>query len=82
MALTVGDFGAAMLAFTTAATVLVGLLFVAASGVARAQDATVERLRAQAPTVKRWGGWVLVGVGIWFVALALFAEAFASLFAV
>jgi hypothetical protein len=32
--------------------------------------------------VKRWGGWVLAGVGGWFIALAVFADFFADVFPV
>ncbi|MEX2210348.1 MAG: hypothetical protein WD689_01095 [Gaiellaceae bacterium] len=71
-----------MAAFAVAALVIVALLFAAASGVARAQQATVERIKAQAPAVKRWGGFVLLGVGAWFIVLAVFADAFADLFPV
>lgn len=66
----------------TAAIVLVGLVFVAAFGVAGAQEHTLERIRAQAPRVKQWGGWILLVVGVWFLALALFADFFAGIFPV
>jgi hypothetical protein len=81
-ALTVGGFAAALAAFVVTATVLVGLLFAAALLVATAQQQTVERLRAGTPTVKRWGGWVLIAVGGWFVILGVWAEQFARLFPV
>lgn len=71
-----------MSAFVAASVVLVGLLFVAALSISGAQDRTVSRIRAQAPTVKRWGGWILVAVGVWFLALAVFADRFADLFPV
>lgn len=50
--------------------------------VARAQEGLVAGLRAHAEEVKRWGGWVLGAVGVWLVALAVFADAFARLFPV
>jgi hypothetical protein len=58
------------------------LLFAAAFGVARAEEATLDRVKAQAPTVKRWGGRILIAVGIWFLILAVFADFFASIFPV
>lgn len=61
---------------------LVVLLFAAAAGVALAREGFTERLRSGAPAVKRWGGNVLVAVGLWLVALAVFADAFARLFPV
>ena len=77
-----GGFQAALVAFVVASVVLTGLVFAAAFGVARAQDETIERIRAQAPRVKRWGGAILVAVGVWFLALASFADVFAGLFPV
>jgi cytochrome c biogenesis protein CcdA len=62
--------------------VLVGLLFAAALTVARAQEGVVSRVQAHAPRVKRYSGVVLIGVGVWFLALAVFADLFADLFPV
>ena len=62
--------------------VLVGLLFVAALVVARAQEGVVSRVQAHAPTVKRWSGVVLIVLGVWFLALVVFADFFADLFRV
>jgi cytochrome c biogenesis protein CcdA len=61
---------------------MVLLVFSAALGVARAEEATVERIKAQAPRIKTWGGWILVAVGGWFVILAVFADFFAQVFPV
>jgi cytochrome c biogenesis protein CcdA len=61
---------------------LVALVFVAAVAVSRAEAATIERIEAQGPTVKRWGGRVLIAVGAWFLILALFAGSFERLFPV
>jgi hypothetical protein len=57
-------------------------LFAAAVGVARAEQSTLARVEAQGPRVKRWAGWVLIGVGGWFLVLALFADFFARVFPV
>lgn len=62
--------------------VLVGLLFTAAFTVSRAQQSTVERIQASAPGVKKWGGAILVLVGVWFISLAVFADFFAQYFSV
>lgn len=70
------------MAFLVASIVLVGLVFAAAFGVAGAQDQTIKNIRAHAPRVKRWGGWVLVTVGAWFLSLAVFADFFADIFPV
>ena len=58
------------------------LTFALAFLVDRAREATVERLRASAPRIKRWGGAILVLVGAWTLLLGLFAEEFARLFPV
>lgn len=70
------------MAFTTAAATLVVLTFGIALLVAGAQEATVERLQAGAPRIKRWGGALLLIVGTWTLVLGLFAEAFATAFPV
>lgn len=77
-----GGFAAGFSAFLMASVVLVGLLFAAALGVAGAQDQTIKTIRAHAPRVKRWGGWILVAVGAWFLSLAVFADFFADIFLV
>lgn len=58
------------------------LLFAAALVVAAAGEQLVARLRAGAPAVKHWGGYVLIAVGAWFVALGVFTGTFARLFPV
>jgi hypothetical protein len=58
------------------------LAFAAAFSVSWAKERTVHRLQAMAPAVKRWGGAVLVVLGGWFMALGVFAQAFARLFPV
>lgn len=57
-------------------------MFALVGTVAAAQERTVASLRAAAPSVKRWGGWILVVVGAWFVVLGLFADFFADVFPV
>lgn len=81
-ALISGGVLAALIAFAVAAVVIVVLMFTAAVTVAGAQEATVERFQTAAPAVKRWGGWLLVLVGAWFVILAVFAQQFATIFPV
>lgn len=58
------------------------LAFTAAFVVAFAEEELTNRLQAGAPAVKRWGGVVLIVVGMWFVALGVFANAFARIFPV
>lgn len=72
----------AVVAFAVTAVVLVLLLFAAALGVAVGQERLVEQLRSSAPSIKHWGGYVLMLVGAWFLALGVFADRFAGLFPV
>lgn len=72
----------ALAAFVVAALAIMACLFAAAFGVASAERATLERIEARGPQVKRWTGWVLVAVGAWLLALAVFAEFFAGVFPV
>jgi hypothetical protein len=57
-------------------------MFALALALAAAQEETVRSMREGAPAVKRWGGRILVAVGIWFLALAVFAHFFAHVFPV
>ena len=61
---------------------LVLLVFAAAFGVAHAEETTLDRIKVQAPTVKRWGGRILIAVGVWFLVLAVFADFFEGIFPV
>ena len=61
---------------------LVALLFTAALVVGRAQEGVIAKLETHAPTIKRWTGAVLIVIGVWFLALAAFADFFADLFPV
>lgn len=53
-----------------------------AVAIGTAQERLVATLRAAAPQVKRWGGVILIIVGLWFLALAAWAETFARIFPV
>ena len=65
-----------------AAIALVLLMFVLALALAAAQERTVRAMREGAPAAKRWGGRILVTVGTWFLALAVFTHYFARIFPV
>lgn len=77
-----GGVDAAVLAFTGASLVLVILVLASAFTIGTAEDRTIETLRSQAPRVKRWGGVILVAVGVWFLLLAALSGSFAELFPV
>lgn len=81
-AFTIGGFGAALVAFADAAVTMVLLMFGLALAIATAQERIVATLQARVAEVKRWGGWILVLVGVWFLVLAIFANVFAQIFPV
>jgi CHASE2 domain-containing sensor protein len=57
-------------------------MFFVLVAVAQAQTGVVSALRASAPEVKRWGGWLLLAVGSWLLVLGVFAGFFADRFPV
>ena len=57
-------------------------MFSLAVAIATAQERLVDALRANVGRVKRWGGWILTGVGVWLMALGAFADFFATVFPV
>ena len=71
-----------MLAFVVAAITIVLLLFGVSYAVGTAQEGVVARLRSATPAVKRWSGYILVGVGAWFIVLSVFADFFSGSFPV
>jgi hypothetical protein len=77
-----GGSASAVVAFLAAAGVLALLVFAFALIVARAQQTTVQAIRARVGQVKRYGGYVLVAVGVWTVVLAIFADLAARYFPV
>ena len=72
----------ALTAFAVVAVAIMACVFAAATGVASAEQATLARIETRAPQVKRWTGLVVLGVGVWFLLLAIFADTFAQLFPV
>lgn len=59
-----------MLAFTTAAAVFVTLIVTASVAVSFMNADALRPVRTTGPTVKRWSGYVLIAVGLWFILLA------------
>lgn len=70
------------MAFIVTAVVIVSLMFGLAAAIAGAQEQAIDRLKQSAPAIKRWGGWILLAVGVWMAALAIFADFFAGIFTV
>lgn len=77
-----GRIAASFLAFLVAALTIMLLMFGLAFIIGTAQERLVERLKASTPTVKRWGAYILVSVGVWFIILGFFANYFATVFPV
>jgi hypothetical protein len=71
-----------LIAFVVAAATLVVLMFILVTAIGTAHERVLSRLRASPAFVKRWGGWILVLVGAWFIVLAIWADYFADLFPV
>ncbi|MGH2544313.1 MAG: hypothetical protein ACRDIB_16095 [Ardenticatenaceae bacterium] len=65
-----------------AATTITLLLFGLVAAIATAQERVVATLRANVTQVKQWGGVVLLFVGAWLIALAIWAEFFVQFFPV
>ena len=71
--LTVGAVETAT-AMATAALVFVVLLVMASILVSAVDATSFQPMRMVGPTLKRWSGFVLVAVGVWFVTLATLSD--------
>lgn len=71
-----------MAAFGVAGLVIVLLIFGLAIAIGTAQTEFITRLRAEAPQVKRWGGFILIIVGLWTIAIGIWAQFFSQFFPV
>lgn len=58
------------------------LIFGLALAIGLAQEQFITRLRAEAPRVTRWGGVILLIVGLWTIAIGIWAEFFSQFFPV
>ena len=58
------------------------LIFILAVAIATAQERFVSTLRAGVGQVKQWGGRLLILVGLWLIALSIWADFFAQFFPV
>lgn len=70
------------MAFVTAAVVMVLLMFGLSLVIATAQEHIVDMLRANVTQVKRWGGAILILIGLWLIVLGIWANMFAHIFPV
>jgi len=80
--LTVGGRAAAPVAFATAALTMTLLALCLAILVGTAQQRVVDALKGGTQRVKQWSGVILLLVGAWLIALAIWADFFARLFPV
>lgn len=72
----------ALLTFIVVAITMVILFFSLATGIAFAEAQVISSIKARTQHVKRWGGFILIAVGIWFISLTVFVDFFASIFSV
>ena len=61
---------------------MVFLMFALSLAVALAQSRFIDTLKVSVHEVKRWGGWILIVVGIWLVILGIWANFLANFFRV
>jgi len=61
---------------------MVLLMFGLALVIATAQEQIVGALRANVTQVKRWGGIILILIGVWLITLGIWANGFAQIFPV
>ncbi len=57
-------------------------MFTLALLLATARERLVDTIKGGAPTIKTWGGRILIAVGIWFILLGSFAGFFSDIFPV
>lgn len=57
-------------------------MFVLSFAIAFAQERLVDTLRTSVVQIKKWGGRILILVGLWLIILAIFAQTFARIFPV
>ena len=69
-------------AFAVAAIVIVMLMFALSLGIATAQERFVGTLREKVFFVKKWGGYILILVGLWLIMLSIWTTFFVSVFPV
>lgn len=75
-------FSGALSAFALASVTITALLLGLSVSLALAQDAVTRFLDSGPVLVKRWTGIALIAVGVWLIALALWAGFFARVFPV
>lgn len=77
-----GGMAAALLSFIAAALMMTMLMFFLSVAIASAQERLIETLKTKTVMIKKWGGRVLILVGTWLIALAIWANTFVLIFPV
>lgn len=72
----------AFITFVVVAITMIILFFSLAAGIALAEEQVISSIKARTEDIKRWGGYILIGVGIWFISLTVFVDFFVSIFSV
>jgi cytochrome c biogenesis protein CcdA len=80
--LAVADSRTAFSAFLIAAFTVAMVMLVLVTAVGLAQDRLIRSLKGSTRSVKRWGGAVLILVGVWLTLLAVWVSLFARIFPV
>ena len=78
--LAIGDGMTALTGFATAALTIALVMAVLLVAIGKAQTHIVRSLKEATHLVKRWGGIILILVGSWLIALAIWANVFAQIF--
>lgn len=81
-ALVIGGAAAAVGAFVTASITIILLMICVAVIVTASREQTIRSLRLATVNARQFGGILLVAVGLWFIALAVWADFFAEVFPV
>jgi len=71
-----------ILAISIMALTFMALIFGLTLAIASSQDRIIKKARTSTRTVKRIGGYILLVIGVWTLALALFANFFSTIFPV
>jgi cytochrome c biogenesis protein CcdA len=78
----VADSRTAFSAFLIAAFTVAIVMVILVTAVGLAQDKMVRSMKGSTRSFKRWGGAILILVGVWLIVLTVWAPQFASTFSV
>jgi cytochrome c biogenesis protein CcdA len=81
-ALAVADSRSAFSAFLIAAFTVAVVMVILVTAVGLTQDKLIRSMKGSTRSAKRWGGAILILVGVWLIALAVWASHFARIFPV